>query len=243
MDVLKFTFMGILDGRVSHELYNTHSMMVRRCYDEDSSDYGNYGALGTRVQESWLGPIGFWQFANDMGVRPEGMTLDRIDPYGDYTKHNCRWADKRTQANNTRNEGRGALKVKGVHWCERDKTLIVQTSLFKKRTVIGRFSLGEEELAGSLYMDVKALKLTGVSDADIYEKYVLAQRVGLGKTKKRRNKTSEYWGVSFRNSDGKWCASTDYYLGIFDTEDLARECVENWLRLNREGCSGPTSEL
>lgn len=45
----------------------------------------------------------FEQFYADMGDRPEGMTLDRIDPKGNYCKENCRWADYETQENNRTN--------------------------------------------------------------------------------------------------------------------------------------------
>lgn len=235
MDVLKETFSRILDGRASHELYNTYSSMVRRCYDQDFHSYKNYGAKGVKISEDWLGENGIWQFISDIGERPPGLTLDRIDPFGNYCKENCRWATLKIQANNTRMDlVNNTTGIPGVHWCKRDKALIVQINLMGKRVVIGRFSPEDWEQAASLYLDVKQLKLKQIPDEQIYQDYVLLQRVGTKKAKQRRNKTSTYWGVSYKASTDQWLAYTDRYLGVFKTEELANDCVQKWLQNNVE---------
>jgi hypothetical protein len=80
--------------------YNSWRGMKYRCTLPSQTDnYKNYGALGVRFCDRWNV---FANFLEDMGVRPEGMTLDRIDPTGNYEPSNCRWADAKTQAANKR---------------------------------------------------------------------------------------------------------------------------------------------
>jgi hypothetical protein len=72
--------------------------MRQRCRDENHSAYRLYGARGIRVCEQW--DASYAQFLADMGRRPKGHTLDRIDCNGNYEPSNCRWADWKTQGNN-----------------------------------------------------------------------------------------------------------------------------------------------
>lgn len=76
--------------------------MVDRCTNPKNSCYKYYGGRGIRVCERWLGQAGLKHFIEDMGPRPEGFSIDRIDPDGDYCLENCRWADYTTQSYNRR---------------------------------------------------------------------------------------------------------------------------------------------
>lgn len=87
-----------------HPIYNTWSGMKQRCrIGQARSRY--YGDIGIKVCDRWA--ESFKAFVEDMGPRPPGTSLDRINPYGDYEPSNCRWATPKEQANNKR-ESNGA---------------------------------------------------------------------------------------------------------------------------------------
>ena len=81
--------------------YRSWRSMNQRCYDKTVPHYARYGARGINVCDRWR--YSFLSFLDDMGDRPTGKTLDRIDTGGSYCKENCRWATNNQQGNNRKN--------------------------------------------------------------------------------------------------------------------------------------------
>lgn len=86
-----------------HPLFSMYTSMLARCSNENFRSYEHYGGRGIKVCDRWrTRPEGFWNFIQDMGERPSGCSLDRIDVNGNYEPSNCRWASPVVQHNNKR---------------------------------------------------------------------------------------------------------------------------------------------
>jgi hypothetical protein len=110
--------------------YKVWLQMRDRCKNPNNTHYSYYGGRGISVSTEWNS---FKTFIADMGRRPKGYSLDRIDPNGNYSRENCRWATKIEQANNTRDNRKVEWngKVYGIRELS-EKTGVSQKLLAKR---------------------------------------------------------------------------------------------------------------
>lgn len=116
----------------SHPLYRTWQDMKRRCYNEKRPEYKNYGARGIKVCKRWLKD--FWNFAEDMGEKPLGYSLERKNNDKGYYPSNCVWATNEAQKLNRRAYSR--VKQKHIY-IDKDAYQVIFN--YKKRIYLGRF--------------------------------------------------------------------------------------------------------
>lgn len=92
-----------IHGLSGTELYHCHRAMMARCYKSTTPNYPGYGGRGIRVHPSWHDVTNFiaWVSQN-LGPRPTGHSLDRVNNDGHYAPGNVRWADAKTQSRNQR---------------------------------------------------------------------------------------------------------------------------------------------
>lgn len=121
--------------------YSSYRSMLKRC--SDSIRY-----LHVQICDRWIDPDhGFSNFLEDMGKRPSGTTLDRIDGSLGYCKENCRWASASVQNHNKRKPRGCQSPFKGV--TKRGNTFIVQF-WFRGQKISANFT---SEMDAATYYD------------------------------------------------------------------------------------------
>ena len=90
---------NIKHGKHNSKIYKIWHAIKTRCYKESSKHYKDYGARGIKVCERWMN---FENFYADVGDKPIGLELDRINNDGDYCPENCQWVTHQENCLNTR---------------------------------------------------------------------------------------------------------------------------------------------
>lgn len=183
----------------THGFWKTHRAeyrcwqdMIQRCHNSSNGAWSLYGKRGIFVCDRWRKSVA--NFIADMGPRPDGMSLDRIDNDGPYAPENCRWATTKTQNRNHR--GCVFIEYQGkrqtiIEWAE-------QTGINEK-TIHARF--------------VKGLPVDQIFSKDKFQQHTakLNSKSGLIGASPYRGK----WKSQIK-ADGKVI-----YLGLFDTPEEA----------------------
>jgi hypothetical protein len=140
--------MNFKHGHTTHsgktKTYAVWNAMIQRCTNPTSQSYSKYGARGIAVCTRWLK---FENFLADMGGKPDGLTLERRENDGIYTKNNCYWATWKDQNNNKR---RHPIKIRnsglpqGVN--KHGKKFTAAVAIKGQRHYLGIFNTPEKAL-------------------------------------------------------------------------------------------------
>jgi len=124
-----------------NRLYTIYRGMRQRCCNTNSNSYINYGARGITICKDWLESYTtFKNWAINNGYS-NTLTIDRIDPYGDYKPSNCRWVTQTIQSRNTRKiHSTNKSGYRGVSWNSGFSKWEVSISIDSKTVKIGYYN-------------------------------------------------------------------------------------------------------
>lgn len=143
-------------GRHSKE-YSVWNSMVSRCERYTSEAYKDYGGRGVSVCSRWSPTKGgsFENFLEDMGERPKGTTLDRIDNDGNYCKKNCRWTTQSVQSFNQRLRNTNTSGRTGVCWNKNLNKWESYITKDRKKIGLGYYSNLEDAVGARKVAEIK----------------------------------------------------------------------------------------
>ena len=125
--------MATTHGMCQTREYFSWVAMKQRCTNRNHNSYHNYGGRGIRICKRWRL---FELFYKDMGNRPDGHSLDRINNNGNYNKLNCKWSSRMEQNSNKRIQKRNRSGMAGI--TRRNDIWRVEIRINNKHKYLGR---------------------------------------------------------------------------------------------------------
>lgn len=140
-------------GMSSSDTYKTWTSMIQRVTNPNNKRFSDYGGRGITVCEKWLDFEGFYE---DMGDRPEGKTLDRVDNNLGYYKDNCKWSTLSEQQSNRRPSKSSKTRL-GVSFCKQTQKWKARLVVDKTPIWLGRYSEYEDACSAVEFAEIKYL--------------------------------------------------------------------------------------
>lgn len=138
-------------GKSNTPEYSSWMNMMYRCNNNNATGYEYYGGRGIEVCDRWHN---FENFLCDMGARPKGTSIDRINTNGNYEPSNCKWSSKSEQSLNCRKDRVSSSIYKGVSFYKNSQKWEAYLNINGKRKRIGYFD--SEDDAFNAYKDAYA---------------------------------------------------------------------------------------
>lgn len=143
----------ITHGMSKSPTYRIWEGIIGRCCNPKDTTYNGYGGRGITVCKEWR--ESFETFFNDMGERPPGLTIERIDNNLGYFKDNCKWATYTEQLRNQRLRKTNKVGFNGIHWNKERHKYHVQITINYINHYVGLFKNLEDAKAARIAAEQK----------------------------------------------------------------------------------------